>query len=161
MIRTHSPAPFPIPQVRRATITDIGAITEIEMESFGDPWDKEVLSEALVYYPTTFFVAVCDGDIAGFALGAPEDTGEALYGHICNLAVSTRFRRRGIGKLLVNRLEQQFAIDLATAVQLEVRVSNAAARTFYKRLRYREMIVIDRYYANGEDAILMMKWFRF
>jgi len=161
MIRTHHPSAFPMTQVRRATLTDIAAIAEIEQESFKDPWDREVLTEALTYYPTTFLVAVADGEIAGFAIGAPEDTGEALYGHICNLAISSRFRRRGIGRLLVSRLEQQFAIDLSTAVQLEVRVSNTAARQFYKKLRYREMIIIDRYYANGEDAILMMKWFRF
>jgi len=161
MIRSHDSATFPLPQLRRATTADISAITTIEKESFSDPWDQDVLLEALGYYPTTFIVAICDGAVAGFILGAPEDTGENLYGHICNLAVSSRYRGRGIGRLLVNRLEQQFALILATAVQLEVRVSNTVAQKFYRRLRYREMIVIDRYYANGEDAILMMKEFRF
>jgi len=161
MIRSHDSTTFPLPRIRRASSADLVAIETIEKESFSDPWDAEILREALGFYPATFFVAICDGAVAGFIFGAPEDTGENIYGHICNLAVSTRFRGRGIGRLLVNRLEQQFAIDLATAVQLEVRVSNTAAQQFYRRLRYREMIVVDRYYANGEDAILMMKWFRF
>ena len=161
MIRSHETATFPLPLIRRATPMDISAIVTIEKEAFKDPWNQEVLLEALGYYPTTFFVAVCDGVIAGFIFGAPEDTGEAIYGHICNLAVSGLFQRRGIARLLVNRLEQQFAIDMATAVQLEVRVSNTVAQKFYHRLRYRDMIIIDRYYANGEDAILMMKEFRF
>ncbi|HUH78294.1 MAG TPA: ribosomal protein S18-alanine N-acetyltransferase [Methanoregula sp.] len=161
MIRSHDIASFPLPQIRRVSPADIGAVVAIEKESFSDPWDGEVFLEALGYYPATFFVAVCEGSVAGFIFGAPEDTGENIYGHICNLAVSPRYRGRGIGRLLVNRLEQQFAIDLATAVQLEVRVSNTAAQQFYRHLRYRDMIVIDRYYANGEDAILMMKWFRF
>jgi len=61
----------------------------------------------------------------------------------------------------VNRVEHQFALELATGVQLEVRVSNTAAQRFYRRIGYRDVFCIDSYYANGEDAIVMMKWFRF
>jgi [ribosomal protein S18]-alanine N-acetyltransferase len=161
MIRSRDTDTFPLPQVRRAGPADIEAIVAIEKESFGDPWDYPVFLEALAYFPTTYFVATVDGAVAGFLVGAFEDTGETIYGHICNLAVSSQFRRRGIARLLVSRAEQQFALELATGVQLEVRVSNTAAQKFYRRLRYRDMIMIDRYYANGEDAILMMKEFRF
>lgn len=149
------------PQIRRAIPTDIGAIVAIENESFIDPWEQGVFLEALTYYPTTYFVAVCDGETAGFLVGALEDTGENIYGHICNLAVSPRFRHRGIGHLLVTRAEHQFALELATAVQLEVRVSNTAAQKFYRRMRYQNVFGIEGYYANGEDALVMMKWFRF
>ena len=149
------------PQVRRAMPTDIGAIVAIEKESFIDPWDQGVFLEALTYYPTTYFVAICDGRIAGFLVGALEDTGENIYGHICNLAVSPRFRHRGIGQLLVTRTENQFRMELATAVQLEVRVSNAAAQKFYRHMGYQNVFGIESYYANGEDALVMMKWFRF
>ena len=161
MIRSRDAGTFPLPQVRRAAPADIEAIVAIEKESFIDPWDYPVFLEALAYFPTTYFVAIVDGIVAGFLVGAFEDTGEAIYGHICNLAVSNKYRHRGIARLLVTRAEQQFALELAIGVQLEVRVSNTAAQQFYRRLRYREMIVIDRYYANGEDAILMMKEFRF
>ena len=90
-----------------------------------------------------------------------EDTGENLYGHLCNIGVSPSYRHKGIGKLLLRRLEHQFAIETATAVQLEVRVSNTAAQRFYRRLGYRNVFGIENYYANGEDALVMMKWFRF
>jgi ribosomal-protein-alanine N-acetyltransferase len=63
--------------------------------------------------------------------------------------------------MLVRREEQQFALYLATGVQLEVRVSNKRAQSFYRSLGYQEVLRIDQYYANGEDAIVMMKWFRF
>ena len=63
-----------------------------------DPWDAEIFIEALSYYPTTYFVAVFEGKIAGFIVGALEDTGENIYGHICNFAVSAPFQRRGIGQ---------------------------------------------------------------
>jgi len=161
MIRPHDLALFPLPQIRRATPADIAAIVAIEKESFIDPWEQPVFLEALTYYPTTYFVAECDGAVVGFVVGGLEDTGENIYGHLCNLGVSPRYRRRGIGRLLVNRVQHQFALEMATGVQLEVRVSNTTAQRFYRRMGYRDVFGIEHYYANGEDAIVMMKWFRF
>lgn len=161
MIRPHDLALFPLPQIRRATPADIAAIVAIEKESFIDPWEQAVFLEALTYYPTTYFVAECDGAVVGFVVGGLEDTGENIYGHLCNLGVSPRYRRRGIGRLLVNRVQHQFALEMATGVQLEVRVSNTTAQRFYRRMGYRDVFGIEHYYANGEDAIVMMKWFRF
>ena len=149
------------PQIRRALPTDVGAIVDIEKASFIDPWEQGVFLEALTYYPTTYFVAVCDGIVAGFVVGALEDTGENIYGHLCNLAVDPRFRHRGIGQMLVTRAEHQFALELATGVQLEVRVGNATAQKFYQKMKYRPVFCIDQYYSNGEDALVMMKWYRF
>ncbi len=147
--------------IRRVRPEDIGAIVEIENESFRDPWSAAVFAETQTYFPQTFFVATQAGTVIGFIIGGIEDTGEEVYGHICNLAVARAFRKRGVGKMLVRREEQQFAIELAAGVQLEVRVSNTAAQQFYRQLGYREVFVIDSYYANGEDAVVMMKWFRF
>jgi len=161
MIRPQSIVPPVMPVIRRALPADVRAVAAIETESFGDPWDQEVFAEALSYFPTTYFVAVIDGAIVGFVVGALEDTGENIYGHICNIAVSPPYRHRGIGGLIVSRVENQFALELATGVQLEVRVSNKTAQRFYKKRGYREIITIANYYANGEDAILMLKEFRF
>jgi len=161
VIRSHDMTPYSLPQIRRAVPSDIAAIIAIEKESFIDPWDQSAFLEALTYYPTTYFVAVSEGAVTGFVIGGMEDTGENLYGHLCNIGVSPAYRHKGIGKLLLRRLEHQFAIETATAVQLEVRVSNTAAQRFYRRLGYRNVFGIENYYANGEDALVMMKWFRF
>nr|WP_320162349.1 ribosomal protein S18-alanine N-acetyltransferase [uncultured Methanoregula sp.] len=160
MIRSHDLVPYSLPQIRRAVTTDIPAIVAIENESFADPWDQSAFLDALTYFPTTYFVAVSGGSVTGFIVGALEDTGENLYGHLCNFGVSPAYRRKGLGKLLLRRLECQFTIETATAVQLEVRVSNTAAQRFYRRLGYRNVFGIENYYANGEDALVMMKWFR-
>jgi ribosomal-protein-alanine N-acetyltransferase len=63
--------------------------------------------------------------------------------------------------LLLRRLEHQFALELATGIQLEVRVSNTRAQRFYRKQGYKEVFEISGYYADGEDALVMMKWFRF
>jgi ribosomal-protein-alanine N-acetyltransferase len=147
--------------IRRARPADLQSIVRIERESFPDPWDAPTFEETLAYFPSTFFVASIDEKVVGFVAGGLEDTGEEVYGHICNLAVAPSCRKKGIGRLLVKRAEQQFAIELATGVQLEVRASNRVAQEFYMRLGYRQVFCIGEYYANGEDAIVMMKWFRF
>ena len=147
--------------IRRARITDVPAIAAIESESFPDPWGGDIFAEAIGCFPTTFFVATLEGRLAGFIVGGLEDTGELLYGHICNLAVVPSFRKRGIGRQLVKRIEHQFVLECASGVQLEVRVSNIKAQSFYLDMGYREAFTVAQYYANGEDALLMMKWFSY
>ncbi|MCU0633203.1 MAG: ribosomal protein S18-alanine N-acetyltransferase [Methanolinea sp.] len=146
--------------IRRTRPADIDRIARIEQESFIDPWKAAVFAEALSYFPETYFVATCRGEVVGFIVGGLEDTGEEIYGHICNLAVTPALRKAGIARRLVEREEQQFAVELATGVQLEVRVSNRDAQQFYRRLGYRQVLRFGGYYANGEDALVMMKWFR-
>ncbi|MDK2973759.1 MAG: [ribosomal protein S18]-alanine N-acetyltransferase [Methanofollis sp.] len=147
--------------LRKAMAEDVPAIAAIEKESFVDPWNEEIFQQALDYWADSFFVAIVDGRVAGFIVGGLENTGEAIYGHICNFAVGKAFRKRGIGMLLVRRAEQQFAIHLAEGVQLEVRVSNTPAQAFYRKKGYEPVFTVGGYYANGEDALVMMKWFRF
>jgi [ribosomal protein S18]-alanine N-acetyltransferase len=161
MIRSHDIVPPMLPLIRRATPADISAIVEIENDAFVDPWEHSIFFEALSYYPTTYFVAVYDTRIVGFMVGALEDTGENIYGHICNFAVDPKNRKRGIGSALLRRVEQQFMLELATGAQLEVRESNYEAQKFYLRHGYQHVFQVGEYYANGEDALVMMKWFRF
>jgi ribosomal-protein-alanine N-acetyltransferase len=145
--------------IRRARPEDLEEITSIERASFPDPWEEETLAESLHYYPRTFFVAQNQTHIAGFVAAGLEDTGEEIYGHILNLAVDPSSRSRGIGQRLVQRVELECLLLGASGIQLEVRASNERARRFYAHLGYEQVFVLADYYANGEDAIVMMKWF--
>jgi ribosomal-protein-alanine N-acetyltransferase len=146
-------------RIRRAQQKDIEMITGIESLSFSDPWDQNAFYETLRFYPNTFFIAEIDGKIAGFIAAGIEDTGEVLVGHIMNLAVLPELRKRGIGRELVTRTEREFILEGVSSIQLEVRESNVNAQEFYERLGYQKILTIAEYYANGEDAIIMMKWF--
>ncbi len=161
MIRPHEISSYMPVQIRRATSLDIPSIVAIEQELFIDPWEQGVFLEALTYYPGTYFVAAFGGRVVGFVVGGLEDTGENVYGHLCNLGVTPFYQHRSIGRMLVNRIEHQFALELAGGVQLEVRSSNTVAQQFYRRLGYRDVFRLAYYYSNGEDAVVMMKWFRF
>ncbi|MCX6693830.1 MAG: ribosomal protein S18-alanine N-acetyltransferase [Methanomicrobiales archaeon] len=146
---------------RKARPFDLSKIYEIEAASFPDPWDEAVLCDCIESFPSTFLVATKRDEVVGFIAGGLEDTGSLLYGHICNFAVAPQHRREGIGRLLVKREEHQFAVLSASGVQLEVRAGNVPAQAFYQNLGYRQALRIAGYYQNGEDAVLMMKWFRF
>ena len=150
-----------VPVIRRALVSDIPGIMAIERASFIEPWDHETIVQSIEYFPTTCFVAEYRGEIMGFLIGAPQLVEEGYYGHISNLAVADRCRRRGIGNLLLKRAEHQFLVEGARGIQLEVRESNEGARKFYKKMGYEEVFVFPWYYSNGENAVVMMKWFRF
>jgi ribosomal-protein-alanine N-acetyltransferase len=142
-------------------LADIPAVQAIELDSFPDPWSRETLEEALDQFPATNFIAESGGSVAGFIICGVEDTGEEIYGHICSLAVSKKIRGSGIGTALVQRAEYQVMLKGATAMQLEVRISNNAAQKFYQNLGYEPVFQFSGYYANCEDAIVMMRWFRY
>jgi ribosomal-protein-alanine N-acetyltransferase len=145
--------------LRRATQFDISAIVALEQDLFTDPWNREGFSDALKYYHELFFVAIEKNEIVGFICGGMEDTGEEIYGHIMNLATMKNMQRKGIGGSLLRRLELECMVRGAGGMQLEVRVSNTAAQEFYRKYGYTQVFVIDQYYSDGEDAILMMRWF--
>lgn len=146
--------------IRRALPSDLIEIDRIEREAFPDPWETHIFEEALSLFSTTFFVAMDGEGVSGFIISGTEFTGEETYGHICNLAVDKRKQKSGIGRKLVQRVEHEFLISCASGIQLEVRLSNIKAQNFYRRLGYRDALRFANYYANGEDALVMMKWFR-
>jgi ribosomal-protein-alanine N-acetyltransferase len=148
-------------RVRHAQMSDVPAIVAIEQEAFPDPWNEETFVESLAIFPSTCFIAINGYKIAGFVTAGAEDTGKEIYGHIMNLAVTPAYRRRGVGRMLVRRVEHEFLLQGASAIQLEVRISNTGAHAFYRELGYEQVLVIGGYYTDGEDAIVMMKWFSF
>lgn len=147
--------------IRRMKSADIPAVQAIERHSFIDPWSRETLFEALELFPATNFIAESEGRVSGFIICGVENTGDEIYGHICSLAVAPDLRGSGVGKALVQRAEYQVMLMGATAMQLEVRISNQNAQKFYQKLGYEPVFQFAGYYANTEDAIVMMRWFRY
>lgn len=146
-------------RIRKSMPDDLQAVDEIEKESFRDPWERDLLDEVLYYHARFFFVAESGNIINGYIVGGLEHTGEELYGHIMNIAVKKEERGAGIGTALTERLENEFILSGAKAVQLEVRASNQEAIKFYQNIGYDPVFFISEYYKDGEDALLMMKWF--
>lgn len=74
---------------------------------------------------------------------------------IGNLFVATKFRRHGLGKMLVTHLIQRAKNEGANRILLEVRDSNVEARSLYIGEGFQVVGRRPNYYDGEEDAILM------
>lgn len=97
------------------------------------------------------------GQMVGFVM--------ALFGaeivHLTLLGVSAEHQRRGIGRRLVNWVEESAVTAGLFQVKLEVRATNQQARRFYTSLYYTESGTVPGYYSGIEDAIKLSRDLRF
>ncbi|MFQ5937933.1 MAG: GNAT family N-acetyltransferase [Acidiferrobacterales bacterium] len=77
--------------------------------------------------------------------------------HLNLLAVEPGYRSLGIGRHLMEWLEKTARVAGTFIVSLEVRASNRAARAFYRKLGYTEIVSIPKYYSGREAAIRMSR----
>ena len=98
-------------------------------------------------------VAEADGHLLGFGIMQYHD----LEAHLMLFGVVPEARRRGIGTRLLHWLEQVAAIAGIELIFLEARVTNLAAREFYRAHGYRELAFMRRYYSQLEDAVRIGK----
>ena len=76
--------------------------------------------------------------------------------HISTIATHPDWRRRGVGELLLLAMIDGAAEIGANVVTLEVRVSNVAAQTLYRKYGFEIAGRRKGYYSdNGEDALIM------
>jgi ribosomal-protein-alanine N-acetyltransferase len=73
--------------------------------------------------------------------------------HLNLLAVEPAHQRQGIGRQLVEWLEETARVAGTFEVRLEIRETNRAGRAFYRALGYREQGFIRGYYQGVEDAL--------
>lgn len=71
------------------------------------------------------------------------------------LAVTDEYQRRGIGRRLVECVEESALMNGKTIVHLELRETNLAARNFYRSLGYIDFVRIPGYYQRQESALRM------
>jgi ribosomal-protein-alanine N-acetyltransferase len=116
------------PRIAMLAVADLAAVTRIHAASFDDAWSTPMLRRILAM-PGAGGIVARDGgeDVMGFALSRIAG-GEC---EILSLAVDPLYRRRGIGRTLLNAAVEWAQISRASAVFLEVAEDNDAARTLY------------------------------
>lgn len=77
--------------------------------------------------------------------------------HINNVAVREDFRRRGIGRRLLNRILEEGKGSGAAAAYLELRAGNQSALALYQECGFRVTSRRKNYYSDPmEDALVMI-----
>ncbi len=141
-------------KIREFEEKDLRDVYEIELESFPNPYGKNLLLHYHKEYPDTFLVAEYLGRVIGYVIATIEYNN---LGHIISIAVKKEFRRRKIGTLLLYEVLKRLKKKGCKRVYLEVRVSNIPAIFLYKKFGFKCKGIIRKYYLNGEDAFLFEK----
>lgn len=104
---------------------------------------------------TDFLVVAVEGvEVLGYALAMPTSEERA---RVVSLAVKPGYRRSGLGRALLRESLDRLREAGVLWVELEVRVSNEAARRLYRDLGFSKVGAKSDYYNDGEDAVLMEK----
>lgn len=134
----------------------IAEIARIERECFSLPWSESALEQELENDNAHFLAAEFDNKVVGY-IGVIEICGEA---DITNVAVDPKYRRLGIGKMLLESAEKGAISRNCESITLEVRVSNEAAISLYEKSAYEKVGTRKNFYEKPtEDALLMTKYF--
>jgi ribosomal-protein-alanine N-acetyltransferase len=141
--------------IERFDPSNLNEILEIERNAFEKKkaFPKEYFLELSKKWPEGFLVAKLSGEIVGYAIGEKDKDS----GLIVSVAVKKEWRRRGIGRKLIEKLLENFKKEGMKIVFLHVREENREAINFYQALGFKIRELVENYYSNGEDAYLMEK----
>lgn len=147
-------AALEVPAIVPMMRADVPAVAEIARQCFPVPWGEDSFADELRREVAVLRVlrpahgaAVC-----GFVhLWHVADEAQ-----IMNMAIGPGFRRRGLGRRLMQDVVLGAGEKKCRLMTLEVRRSNIAAVELYAGLGFARIGIRQRYYSdNGEDAVVM------
>ena len=127
-------------------------VAEIEKECFSIPFKKEDILSYLNESYWRFFVARDKNEILGyisFTIILDEIS-------ICNVAVSSKYRKIGIGKALVSFLLDYAKKNGVCKLFLEVRESNISAISLYEKFGFERVGISKNHYSMPKENALLM-----
>jgi ribosomal-protein-alanine N-acetyltransferase len=141
--------------IRRMRESDLAEVRTIETLSFPNPWSDNT------------FRGEIQNESISFPMVVVEKPGERVIGYIIywhiredvqvnNIAVHPDFRGRGIAEALMRHVIDKVRANGATFMTLEVRVSNDAAVTLYRKLGFEVLGTRKNYYTNPDEDAYMM-----
>jgi ribosomal-protein-alanine N-acetyltransferase len=140
------------PRIEPVLLSDLDALLAIEEASFPDPWSAELLKGELELRKSRRYTkAVVDGRLVAYLglMFVDEDV------HVNTLATLPEHEGRGVAtRLLLEGIEASIERG-GVNLTLEVAAGNERAQALYRRFGLAPVGVRRRYYANGEDALVM------
>jgi ribosomal-protein-alanine N-acetyltransferase len=146
----QAPLPFTI---SRMTAADIRAVMRIESLSFATTWPQNAFTSELN-----------DNRLAHYSVGRIGSEIVAYGGiwviledsHITTIAVHPDWRSRKYGELMLVHLLEEAIAHNASWMTLEVRESNTAAQSLYRKYGFTVVSTRRGYYSdNSENALVM------
>ena len=145
------------PAWRPITVDLLDAVLAIEVAAYPFPWTRGNFIDSIAAGYLTQVLEAADGELLGYFV--------AMLGfeemHLLNVTVAPCHQGRGHARALLMQLYELSRVSGAAALWLEVRESNARARTLYLREGFTEAGRRRGYYpapdGQREDAVLMSR----
>ncbi len=140
--------------IREAHGQDIDQMVSIEEYCYDTPWPREAFEEEIDNAELGIgFVAEEDGYMVGFATGLSV----AREFHLHNIAVHPDHQGKGVGRQLLEKIDEYCHQHKLYKILLEVRRDNEQARRLYLGMGYESVGARKDYYGPGRDAYLFTK----
>ena len=146
------------PHIRPMSLADVERVVQIDRLSFALPWSERTYRLELTENSAAhLIVAELESRLEKLVIGYAGFWFIVDEAHISTLAVHPDFRRKGVGRRLLEEALNEALRLGAVIVTLEVRASNQIPIDLYKKFGFREKARKARYYRdNQEDALLMI-----
>ena len=123
----------------------------IEEDSFNAPWTEEDFVKHLRNRNVIGMVAEVDQRVVGYMVYELNRTHLAIL----NIAVDPAFRRRGIGRQMIEKLAGKLRPTARTSLRLHVMEPNVAAQVFFRSCGLKAVAIKDEWFETGETAYEM------
>jgi len=151
-------------RLRKFAADDLQSVMQINRVCLPENYTDFFFVDLHERFPETFIVAEEDGRIVGYVMCRVEVGlsnfglgGLMKKGHIVSVAVLPQSRRKGVAQALINQAIEGMHYYKAKQMYLEVRVTNDAAISLYKKMGFEVSRTIHEYYSDSEDAYVMSK----
>ena len=140
-------------EIKKCLIKYIDRICEIDKSSSSYNWNKQLFINELNFTDGNFNVLFVDNVIVGYIVyHTVIDEAEIL-----NIVIDNKFKGQKYGTLLLKEtIEKMKRVNIKT-IFLEVGEKNIPAIALYKKLGFEKYNIREKYYKNGESAVLMKK----
>ena len=131
---------------------DLGGLVRMEAEAFERPWSREVFQAYLASPRVLAEVVEGEGEPRAFYMVELEPARL----HVLNITVGAGWRRQGIGKAILERIDEVARQRGRVRIELEVQERNLAAQLLYRGHGYRAVRILRAHY-EVEDGYLMRR----
>lgn len=142
-------------QLRHFQNRDLAEVWQVASESLRERYDPTIFTQLVPFWPDGLLVIEDKGRVVAFVFGVMSGVQQA---RVLMLAVDRNYRGAGLGTLLTQEFFRECAKKGLRQVSLEVRASNVGAQRFYQRLGFFTVRRVPRYYSDGEDGILLLRY---
>lgn len=140
-------------EIREMKFEDYENIKDKLQKEFDEFWTPSILKSELESKNSKYIVALKSKEVVGFAgiIILPDGT------EVTNIVTKKVERKKGIGKLLLDKLINMTITEKKEVISLEVNEKNIIAINLYKNFGFEKVGRRKKYYNGIDDAIIMTK----